>query len=204
MGTCGSTCGITRERERQKVAARTLCLRAFPEGLDAPPAWWPEVEPFDDDELAALARAFEDALPCRACATVTSGARWIYLVATTDDASWVGLREGVSQPPEGLDERALRVGFSALGRYATLQEVTLSGAPEGNGWWVEESRCVGVVDRRFAAFVKAAQGILRSRRVVCLDAAFLAEPLDDAGGGTAWECLFDRDPMDTRTAVLVG
>lgn len=189
MSSCGSSCGITRDRERQKDAVRALVARAcIDEVFDA--------APFADDELHALARTFAEVLPVLAVPARGAVADWIYLVPTVDARAWAAAREGLGDAPDAPVETALRVGLSAMGRYATLQEVTLSGARDGDGWWIEESRCVGVVDRRLAMFVKGAQGMLRAKKIVCLDAAFLCEPAGD--GRALWHWLFDEDPMETR------
>jgi len=214
-GTCGSNCGITRARERQKAAARALVRVLYPYGFRARPAWSPDDRPFTDDEIEGLARAFEDVLPCRALvvrATSEHESDWIHVVATMGEGSWVALREGVAGAPETASETSLRVGLSPFGRYATLQEVRVRGQREEGGWWVEEDRVVGVEDKRLQTFVKAIQGMLRKRDIVALDAAFLAEPVEDPDGEgnlltgespTLWTALFDRDPAATRTGMWV-
>lgn len=189
---CGATCGITRERARQRDAARALSLRVLDGELDP--------DPWSDADVDALVARWTSTLPCRATVTAGERARWIYLVATVDDATWAGLREGASRAPSG-PQTAVRVGLSAFGRYATLQEVRHEGAPEGDGWWIEESRCVGVEDPRLQSFVKVAQGTLRSMKVAVLDAAFLGEPCGAGRDETVWEALFDADPMNTRTGA---
>lgn len=214
MGTCGATCGITRERDRQKSDARALVLRAFPDGFAREPAWVPPEAAFAWDEADVVARALEEVLPCRAVVLRGDGRRadWIHLVATLDARSWLALREGAGEAPERPSETCLRVGLSPWGRYATLQEVRLSGARDGDGWWIEEERVAGVEDRRLQHFVKAVQGFLRKRKVVSLDAAFLDEPVEDPRGEgaslagvspTLWSVLFDPEPMVARAGVWV-
>ncbi len=202
--TCGATCGITREREREKERVRALVRRAFPLGLSGGAAWEPDDAPFGLDEPEALARALAEVLPCRSYVVRSDGrgADWVYLVATVSPRSWLALREGLGDAPEPPVETAVRVGLSSWGRYATLQEVRLRGERDGDGWWVEEERLAGVEDRRLAAFVKATQGVLRARKVVALDAAFLCEPVE--GGGDLWSVLFDPDPMGSRAGVWVA
>lgn len=95
------------------------------------------------------------------------------------------------------------MGLSPLGRYATLQEVTLRGELQPGGVYIEERRAVGVVDRRLQLFVKATQGLLRSLKIVTLDAAFLVEPLEPGGDDTVWTALFDPDPMGVTVASFV-
>lgn len=214
MGTCGASCGITKERDRQKSDARDLVRKAFPEGFAREPAWAPTEPAFAWDECEVIARALEDVLPCRALVLRGDGRRadWIHLVATLDARSWLALREGGGEAPDLPAETCLRVGLSPWARYATLQEVRLTGARDGDGWWIEEDRVAGVEDRRLQTFVKAAQGFLRKRKVVSLDAAFLEEPVDDPTGEgvaltgaapTLWTVLFDPEPMVTRAGVWV-
>ncbi len=195
MSACGTSCGITRERERQKDAARALA-RSLVAGGDAGATPWRE------GEVDALAAALGEALPCRVC-VVEDEATWIHLVATVDDRAWVAARELGEAPPARERETSLRVGLSRHARYATLQEVRFTGTADGDGRWVEEERVAGVEDRRLQHFVKAAQGILRRQRVVCLDAALLAEPAAE-GDATLWEVFFDRDPMGTLAGVWVA
>jgi hypothetical protein len=196
MSACGSNCGITRERERQKDAARALARSLSARGDDG-------ASPWRDGEVDALAEELGGALPCRVC-VVEGDTLWIHLVATVDDRAWVATRELGETPPARERETSLRVGLSRHARYATLQETRFTGARDGDGWWIEEDRLAGVDDRRLQTFVKAAQGILRKRKVVCLDAAFLAEPLRDGADETLWEALFDRDPMGTRACAWVA
>lgn len=200
---CSATCGITRERDRQKAAVREMVKRAYPEGVSGVPAWEPDDAPFAADEPEGLARGFAEVLPCQGhvIAGEGRGADWVHLVATVSPRSWLALREGVGEAPDAPEETVVRVGLSPWGRYATLQEVRLRGERDGDGWWIEEERVAGVEDRRLAMFVKAAQGLLRARKVVALDAAFLSEPA--AGELTLWNVLFDPDPMVTRGGVWV-
>lgn len=195
--TCGATCGITRERERQKESARALARRV------SAPASWDDDAPFSRDEIERLASALCDVLPCQ-CVVIAGegrGADWVQLVATVDTRSWLALRERGGVAPEAREETVLRVGLSPWARYATLQESRIRGERDGDGWWIEEERLAGVDDRRLAMFVKAAQGLLRSRKVVCLDAAFLCERVDERR--TLWEALFDDEAMTGRSGVWV-
>lgn len=195
MSACGSNCGITRERDRQKDAARALARSLAAGGDEASSPW-------RDGEIDGLAAEFGEALPCRVC-VVEDDTTWIHLVATVDDRAWVAARELGEAPPARAQETSLRVGLSRRARYATLQETRFTGARDGDGWWIEEDRLAGVEDRRLQTFVKAAQGILRKRKVVCLDAAFLAEAVHEGADETLWAVLFDRDPMGTRSCGWV-
>lgn len=208
MGTCGASCGITKERDRQKDVARALVERLCDAGVSLT-----EDGAFTESEVRSIARTLGEVLPCRACVVEGDRASWIYLTATLAPTSWIELREGCSdRAPEVLEEVAVRVGLSTHGRYATLQEVRLSGAPEPSGYWVEEARVAGVEDRRLQLFVKAAQGLLRKLKVVSLDAAFLMEPAPETsdprvasthGAPTLWSALFDADPTVTSMGVMV-
>ena len=197
---CSAPCGIPRERERQKQSARALARALLAGDASGARAWQPADLPFDPHEPDDIARACEAALPC--VAHVVHGAcAWVYLVASVAPDSWIGLREGTTAAPEAPQETCLRVGLSPWARFATLQETRWRGERDGDGWWVEEERLVGVVDRRLQMFVKATQGLLRKRRMVTLDAALLAETVRDDDASTLWTVLFDGDDMAARCGV---
>ncbi len=187
MSSCGGNCGITRERERHRALARVTA--ASPEAS----------LPLDERELDAFASACAAALPARPVWVEGDTARWLYLVATTDERSWVEARELGAANPTSPDETALRVGFSRVGRFATLQECRLRGEAQDDGAWVEETRLAGVEDPRLQTFVKATQGLLRKMKWVTLDAAFLAELTDD--GDALWSRLFEPSPMRETVGV---
>lgn len=187
MSSCGGTCGITRERERHRALARLAAATPDP------------THPLDDAELHRFASACAEALPARPVWVEGEGARWLYLVATTDDRSWVETRDTGDANPASPDETALRVGFSRVGRFATLQECRLHGEAHDDGAWIEETHLAGVEDPRLQTFVKATQGLLRKMKWVTLDAAFLAELTDD--GDTLWSRLFDPSPMRETVGV---
>ncbi len=206
---CGATCGVTRERERQRIEARALARKAWSAGLRGRPAWWPETPPFADDEPRRLDAAFSDALPCRTLLENSAsawGASWLWLVASVSEATWAEYREGRCERPDGPSrETALRVGLSSLGRFATLQQCDLVASVDARGTYLEERRCPGVEDRRLQPFVKAVQGILRRQRIVCLDAAFLADALDesDPAADGLWNALFDPEPMTLSVVTFL-
>lgn len=207
MGACGASCGITRERSRQREAARRLALGRLAEGPSGASEASGQTR-FEADEVSALTGRLEAALPCLVRVVDDDGGApgtvWVYLTAAVDGPNWVDFRAGLGEAPaSGAVQTALRVGLCSYGRYATLQEVQLRGEVEGDGVFVEETRCPGVVDRRLQLFVKATQGLLRVMKVVTLDAAFLAEPLGDDRTETAWEALFDADPMGVTVASYV-
>lgn len=194
MSACSATCGIARERTRQKEAVRA-CARSLVASAER------TATPWTLDEIHALAKAMEATLPCRAC-VVEEESVWVYLVPAVDGQAWVAVREWGEAPPPRERETTLRVGFSCRARYTTLQEARFTGACEGDGYWIEEERMVGVEDRRLQLFVKASQGILRRARVGCLDAAFLTESLED-GAPTLWTVFFEREPMATRVDACI-
>ena len=198
---CSATCGISRERDRDRMAARALAERAYPNGISYP-VWAPIAPAFASDEVGTLCAAMADALPCDARVLLDVRCDWIYLVATVNSRTWLALREGQVQRSDGGVEQGIRVGLSSLGRFATLQEIRWSGTVDPDGIWVEETRCAGVDDRRLVVFVKAAQGILRRQRIPTLDAAFLTGPVTDPTV-TLWNALFDPDPMITSVGTWI-
>jgi hypothetical protein len=212
--SCSATCGIGRERDRQKAAARVAAARAYPGlGWTPAPAWLPDEPPVPHDELLALAAALEDVLPTRAIVTAAEPgmAASVYLLGGLHAPCWLErLRDEVdprAEPgPPRAEETYVRIAASALGRYVTLQEVCVA-APDGggaaDGRWVETRGVVGVGDRRLQLFVKATQGVLRKRKLVALDAVFLAEPTPDPEGTAAaalgasptlWSLLVEPTP----------
>lgn len=207
MGTCGASCGITKQRERERRKATSAALRAFAEGRRGTPRWWPDAPKFTAAEVDALVGSLERALPCRVAVVAPSdelSATWVYVIATMGAGSWVELREGRSRTvPSGAEERGLRVGLSPLHRTAVVQEFGVRATVEGASAWVEESRVAGVDDRRLQMFVKASQGLLRTMKITTLDAAFLQEPAME-GGDPLWSLLFDADPMVSRVGVEVA
>lgn len=187
MGMCGGECGITQEREHHRALARVAAVT-----VDLPFA----------QELSVLdgfAEACTTALPARAVWLDGECARWLYLVATTDDHTWVEARERGAPCPEERDQTAVRVGFSHRGRFATLQECRWHGEPDEGQVWIEENRLAGIEDKRLQTFVKALQGLLRRARWLTLDAAFLTETVGD--GDTLWSRLFDPGPMRETVGV---
>jgi hypothetical protein len=105
--------------------------------------------------------------------------------------------------------RNLRLVLSALGPFYALQEIRVCANVEPKGLWVEEQRFAGLEDRRLAHFVKATQGVLRKRRLIGLDAAFLSTPLTPASAPeeparTLWNALFDPEPMGGLSGEYVS
>ncbi len=207
MSTCGASCGITKQRAKERDKATSAALRAFAEGRRDTPRWWPDKATFTAAEVEALAEALRRALPCRAAVVPAAdelAATWVYVVATVGAGSWVELREGLStRVPTVTEERGLRVGLSALFRAAVVQEFEVRATVDGANVWLEESRVAGVEDKRLQMFVKASQGLLRTMKISTLDAAFLGEPAV-AGGDALWSLLFDADPMASRAGIEVA
>lgn len=114
MGACGATCGITRERARQREAARALALSARTEGACGAVA-----RAFDPDEVARLAARLEAALPCQVrVLDDPSGAWWVYLVASMSEPTWVDVLGAVGSGPERIRRRR-RCGWGSARSGAT-------------------------------------------------------------------------------------
>ncbi|MCU0680695.1 MAG: ATP phosphoribosyltransferase [Polyangiaceae bacterium] len=206
-GCGGGTCGINKGREKEKASA-LKALRHALGGGHAPPVGLPF------DELARLGAHLEEVLPVRAF--VRPGAEpgacdWLYLLAGLHPASLYELAEGTCEPAERTrdDETYVRLGFSPLGPFVTLQEVVMRVEPGEPPLLFEEPK-VGIEDRRLQLIVKGLQGALRKRRLVVLDAAFLvgAPPADLAQGpggapSTLWAGLFDLDPPETSRLIAL-
>jgi hypothetical protein len=193
---CGTNCGIGRERDKQKLVARAIAQRAW--SPDEPPVSW--------EERSSIACALEDVLPARAFVTEAfGGCDAIALLAGTHDPCLLELRERgrIDAGANRERETYVRVLFSPLGRYYTLQEIVLESTRESDGVFVEERRWVGIEDRRLQLFVKATQGLLRKRKLIGLDAAFLSEPVSEGSRVTLWNALFERDDAGSCGGVFV-
>ena len=224
-GCGGGTCGISRERERERAALLALIAERYP-GLVFPGSEAAR-PPVSRDEARALGDRFEAMLPVRAflCpADDASACDWLYLLAGIHPRALLEFDAGLLPPgerPLRSEETYLRLGFSALGRYVTLQEATISldpGEGEGLSLLTEETR-VGVVDPRLALIVKGVQGALRKEHLVVLDAAFLTQPVVGARFATdadrevalasddepplVWNFVFEATPPGTRRMVCL-
>ncbi len=181
---CSATCGISRERARQLEAARATAQRAYP-GLAfaREPAWVP-VEPHDERGLVALEARVEQVVPGHVTFEPALGddAASLVVFVGLDAPSWWELRARGHAPERAGEQTYLRVLFSPLGPYYTLQECVLNSERNASGAFVTEKRHAGVLDRRLQLFVKALQGLLRSERFVSLDAVFLSELVPDPDG----------------------
>jgi hypothetical protein len=206
-GCGGGTCGINKGREKEKASA-LLALRHALGGGRPPSAGLPF------DEIERLGAHLEEVLPVRAF--VRPGAEpgacdWLYLLAGLHPASLYELAEGACEPAERTrdEETYVRLGFSPLGPFVTLQEVVMR-VEAGEPPLLFEEPKVGIEDRRLQLIVKGLQGALRKRRLVVLDAAFLvgappAELAEGPGGApsTLWAGLFDLDPPETSRLIAL-
>lgn len=207
-GCGGGTCGIQKGREREKAAA----LRALGHALGggATSAGLPL------DEIARLGAHLEEILPVRAFVRPGGEAGacdWLYLLAGLHPASLYELAEGTHDPAERTrdEETYVRLGFSPLGPFVTLQEVAMR-VEGGDPPLLFEEPKVGVEDRRLQLIIKGLQGALRKRRLVVLDAAFLvgSPPAELSAGlgdaqapSTVWAGLFDPDPPDMQRVLAL-
>lgn len=212
MSGCGSAnCGIQRERERQREQAMEAILDAFP-GLRRP-GLPPAASPLSSDQQRALGARIEEVLPVRALPRppdAPGACGWLYLLAglhrpclleleAEEEGPQVAALTSDLAPP--VCETYVRVGFSPLGPYVTLQETRLTLTHDEGTFFLEEQPCWGVQDTRLRAIIKGLQGKLRRERLVLLDMAFLAQPLGDE---LIWSYLFDPSPPDTSRLSVVG
>lgn len=209
-GCGGGTCGINKEREKEKASALKALAHALGRGEGAAAVGLPF------DEIARLGAHLEEVLPVRAFVRPGGGGGacdWLYLLAGLHPASLFELADGACEPGERArdEETYVRLGFSPLGPFVTLQEVVMR-VEGGDPPLLFEEPKVGIEDRRLQLIVKGLQGALRKRRLVVLDAAFLvdAPPADFVArlGGAApsslWSGLFDADPPDTQRLIALS
>ncbi len=206
-GCGGGTCGIQKGRDKEKASALKALGHALGRGVPGVGAGLPF------DEIARLGAHLEEVLPVRAFvrpAGEAGACDWLYLLAGLHPASLYELAEGACEPGERArdEETYVRLGFSPLGPFVTLQEVVMR-VEGGEPLLLFEEPKVGVEDRRLQLIVKGLQGALRKRRLAVLDAAFLigAPPAELAAGpgrrapSTLWAGLFDPDPPETTRLV---
>ena len=176
MAGCeGSSCGIGKQRDRELDRVRAAMVGHPEEAVSHP-------------EITRLGTLFEQLLPVRAFlrkASVPDECDWLYLLVGVHDRSL--MEEG---EPARDQETYVRLGFSPLGRFVTLQECRLT--LDRRAGILEEAPRVGVEDRRLQGIVKGLQGALRKARLIVVDAAFLC-------AGDAWSQLFQTgQPGDLR------
>ncbi len=222
MGACGTTCGINKERERERTRAMKAVERSFPDFV-----WRVLEEPSSTalpaDGITDLGRALEHLLPVRAIPRLAEigSCDWLYLLAGLHEPSLLEVAEG--SVPNGAARKVelrdretyIRLGFSPIGRYVTIQEVVFTAEQlEEGALEILEAPKVGVEDRRLQAIVKGLQGALRKSKLVVLDMAFLIAPppvdvaqdaFEVAFGRTPelWSFLFDAAPASTTRAHFI-
>ena len=170
-----------------------------------------------NDAIVRLGTSLEELVPVRALPRLGDpGCDWLYLLAGLHRPSLVEIFDGALSPSEDMKtaETYVRVGFSRVGPFVTLQEVRMTASPCAAGAELVEEPVLGVVDRRLAHIVKGLQGALRKANLVVLDMAFLVEPVgagsqDEftrAYGGVPcrWSFLFEGTPPTTARAGRVA
>lgn len=219
-GCGGGSCGISKVREAERERARRSVIEAYAErGTAASRGTHAKRKTRTPPSLASLGATFEDALPVRtfvADADAEDIARWLYLLVGLHRPSLFELREGrADRMPARREETYVRLGVSAIGGYATLQEIVMDREIDGDFAVVRETPRLGVVDTRLRKVVTCAQGVTRDAGLVLLDVAFLVEPapapLDAVpalrarlgSGPTMWSSLFDPAPPTTTREVIV-
>lgn len=229
MSSCGTTCGINKERERERTRAVKAVERSFP-GFVWRPLEEPSPHGLAADGITELGRALEQVLPVRAIPRLAEvgSCDWLYLLAglhepalieVADAAAFPQATKRTTRPRARVElrdrETYVRLGFSPIGRYVTIQEVVFTAAQlEDGALEILETPKVGVEDRRLQAIVKGLQGALRKSKLVVLDMAFLIAPppvdvaqdaFDAAFGGKPelWSFLFDAAPASTTRAHFI-
>jgi hypothetical protein len=225
MGACGTTCGINKERERERTRAVKAVERSFP-GFVWRVLEEPSPSALPADGITELGRALEQVLPVRAIPRLAEvgSCDWLYLLAGLHEPALIEVADGTV--PNGPDrkkgrvelrdeETYVRLGFSPIGRYVTIQEVLFTAEQlEEDALEILEAPKVGVEDRRLQAIVKGLQGALRKSKLVVLDMAFLVAPppvdvaqdaFEVAFGGKPelWSFLFDAAPASTTRAHFI-
>lgn len=201
MSGCGATCGIQKHRAVERDDALDRIARWGRGELDA-------VLP-DLARLEAIAARCEDVLPVRA--TVRPGGEadressWIYLLAGLHQPSWIERIDdpSLSASPPTDRETYVRIGFSPIGPFVTLQEVIVEVERAPEGVFVTEAPLAGVEDRRLAMIVKGLQGVLRSERLVLLDMAFLLDPSISPDAEAPWFSLFEPLACNTTSHAFL-
>ena len=222
MGSCGTTCGINKERERERTRAVKAVERSFP-GFVWRVLEEPTAHALPADGITELGRALEQVLPVRAIPRLAEigSCDWLYLLAGLHEPALIEVADGTVSTRKKTRvelrdrETYVRLGFSPIGRYVTIQEVVFTAEQlEDGALEILETPKVGVEDRRLQAIVKGLQGALRKSKLVVLDMAFLIAPppvdaaqdaFDVAFGGQPelWSFLFDAAPASTTRAHFI-
>jgi hypothetical protein len=182
MGSCGSTCGITKGRAKDLERAHATALRVYPGLVWArrPPL---AARAFPLDDLVALGQKLESLLPVRAHVRAGDDGECdsLFLLVGLHRPSLTELVDaGLPMPEEagGRRETYVRVAVSPHERFAVLQEVLVSCEPDAEGAVVLYEPQPGVVDRRLQHVIKGLQGALRKHGLVVLDLAAMLSPLE--------------------------
>ena len=208
MGTCGASCGITKEREKDLLRARAAAERAHP-GFS-----WSRARAFTPpavthDALVDLARKLEAILPVRVL--VRAGDRGecdsLYVLAGLHRPSLCEIKDALDPPSApaacALRETYVRVAISPHGRFAVLQEVVFSAEPADEGLTIVEEPQAGVVDRRLQHIIKGLQGALRKAKLVVLDLAAVLRPIEGATRSAELAVCFD-EPVSLWSLLFEG
>jgi len=202
MGSCGATCGITKERANDLARARATAERVHP-GLVWSRATVPDPRAVSHDALVSLASKLETLLPVRVYVREgdASGCDWLYVLAGFRTPCLAEIVDEVAPFPDdcvALRETYVRIAVSPHDRFAVLQEVVVScESAEGEldeGVVVVTEPQAGVVDRRLQHIVKGLQGALRKARLVVLDLSAVLSPIPEAGASNELTAAFDEPP----------
>ncbi len=215
MSACGATCGITKVRAREKERVLATIEQAFPQ-FRWHASHTEESAAVSGDEIEAIGAALEELLPVRSIVRWRGECGYLYLLAGVHEPSLAEVvdtdRERVPGMPES--ETYVRIAFSRLGRFVTLQEVRMAVTRDADGASICEQPIAGVEDRRLQLIVKGLQGALKKLKVIVLDMAFVTEapPGSDeqreyiASFGQPpllWAFLFEAAPPTTESFHLI-
>jgi hypothetical protein len=221
-GCGGGSCGINLERERERQRALEAVRRAYPAlAWDAFRPDQIEGAGLDLEQAGQLATHMEEVLPVRVfprAAPPEDLGAFLYLLCGIHAPCLFELREGRCDPRAALvraRETYVRIGLSPIGPFATLQECEFELDDLGDGRrLVTERPGYGVENPDLKMIVTGLQGMLRRRRIVLLDFAFLLSTPAPGGdsafatlyGGatpTLWSFLFDPAPPTTTRSTAV-
>jgi hypothetical protein len=220
MGTCGATCGITKERAKDLERARLTAERVHP-GLtwSSTAELAPRVVPYD--RLVRVGSTLEELLPVRVhvhageqgeCDSlyVLAGLHRACLAEVVDDAAPFDPASAAL----GQSETYVRVAISPHGPFATLSEVVVSCELEDDALVVTQEPQAGVVDRRLQHIIKGLQGALRREGLIVLDLSAMLAPIEGAAPSreltrafdepvNLWSLLFEAlSPLAPRVSLV--
>jgi hypothetical protein len=211
MGSCGTTCGIIKEREREVRAAWAIASDARQRRGALPAA-----HVVSYDALVALAAKLEELLPVRVRVRLGDAGDCdaLYVLAGLGRSPLVDIQDGnAPASPRETREIYIRIAVSPFGRFVALQEVRFQGSPGDEALHIVEEPEAGVVDRRLQHIVKGTQGALRKAKLVVLDLATLLAPAPDGASlhgdnatdepPTLWSLLFEEaSPKSVRASSI--